>query len=286
MSEQLIELNKNIGGGAGGYLEDLKDVNITNISNGDIISYDSTNQEYINQPKSLYPQSVELTKAEYDALVASDQDDPTTEYFITDIETASTDYIETSIITAVTGTTTLTFTNTYITPTCRPRIFAQPISCKTAGSTQYKVKAKISTITNGSCTITFPALIENTEFKLLINAPEVSNPADNYSTEEVFTGKLWINGEKIYRKVVEGTSPSEVSTNGTIATVGTDISIINMQGNIILSSLARIPINFYQSAAIWVGTYTSQGNITMQVGHTNYTNKPVNIIVEYIKISS
>jgi hypothetical protein len=119
---------------------------------------------------------VELTYAEYQTLVDNNEDDPDVEYFCNDIETASTDYIETSVVTALTGATSLTITNSYITPTCRPRVFAQPASCKTTGSTQYKVKAKISSITNGSCTLSFPALAENTEFKLLINAPEVSSP--------------------------------------------------------------------------------------------------------------
>ena len=119
---------------------------------------------------------VELTYAEYQALINAGTDDPDTEYFINDLEVAGTDYIETPIVTALTGATSLTITNSYITPTSRPRIFAQPVSCKTAGSTQYKVKAKISSITNGSLTLSFPALTENTEFKVLINAPEVSGP--------------------------------------------------------------------------------------------------------------
>jgi hypothetical protein len=36
---------------------------------------------------------------------------------------------------------------------------------------------------------------------------EVENP-DVYSTEETFTGKYWIDGKKIYRKVITGTLPA------------------------------------------------------------------------------
>lgn len=159
------------GGGGAGSLDDLSDVTLTAPqAEGDVLVRDS-NGIYKNNPKSLYPKSVELTKAEYDALEQGGTLDPTTEYFITDIDVSEAYYVITSAQTALTGATSLTFTNSYITPTSDIRILAEPASCKTTGSTQYKVKAKVSSISSGSATISFPALAENTEFWLLINNP-------------------------------------------------------------------------------------------------------------------
>ena len=152
-------------------LDDLGDVEITDVADGDIVSYDATEGEWVNQPKSLYPSAPILSWAEYQQLVDDEEDDPDAEYYIDDINAAEAYYVETSGQTAITGATSLTFTNSHITPTSDIRILAEPASCKTTGSTQYKVKAKVSSISSGSATISFPALAENTEFWLLINNP-------------------------------------------------------------------------------------------------------------------
>lgn len=217
-------------------LEDLTDVNISNKSGGDIVSYDATEGEWVNQPKSLYPSAPTMTWAEYQQLVDDEEDDPDAEYYIDDIDVAEAYYVETSGQTALTGATSLTFTNSHITPTSDIRILAEPASCKVSGSTQYKVSAKVSSISSGSATISFPALAENTEFWLLINNPlaiaQMEVPLSSYigmviqsttlDTEEKvkaqYGGLTWIQHSGY---VLRGAT-SDVVANSAVKTGGED----------------------------------------------------------------
>ena len=152
-----------------------------------------------------------MTWAEYQQLVDDEEDDPDAEYYIDDIDVAEAYYVETSGQTALTGATSLTFTNSHITPTSDIRILAEPASCKVASNPQYKVKAKISSVGNGTATITFPALAENTTFWLLIECPlaVTVDPAYVYNTDEQVVG-TWIDGKTLYRRVATVNNP----TNG------------------------------------------------------------------------
>ena len=176
-----------------GNVADMSDVTITSPALGDSLFHDGT--EWVN--KNLM---VEVTKAEYDALVANNEDDPNVDYHITDIDVAEAYYVETSGQTALTGATSLTFTNSHITPTSDIRILAEPASCKVSTNPQYKVSAKLSSVGSGTATITFPALAENTTFWLLIECPlaVTVDPAYVYNTDETVIGQ-WM-GKPLYRK--------------------------------------------------------------------------------------
>ena len=71
------------GGGGSSTLAGLTDVDITTPTDGQVLSYDSVNQEWVNADVGD-ASKVELTQAEYDALEQAGQIDPTVLYFITD----------------------------------------------------------------------------------------------------------------------------------------------------------------------------------------------------------
>ena len=217
-----------------GNISDLTDVTITTPqAEGDVLVSDE-NGVYQNKHKSLYPSAPTISWAEYQQLVDNEEDDLDAEYYIDDIDVAEAYYVETSGQTALTGATSLTFTNSHITPTSDIRILAEPASCKTSGSTQYKVSAKVSSISSGSATISFPALAENTEFWLLINNPlaiaQMEVPLSSYigmviqsttlDTEEKvkaqYGGLTWIqHSGYVLRGATSGvTANSAVKTGG------------------------------------------------------------------------
>ena len=204
-----------------GDLNDLDDVDINSPqAEGDVLVSDE-NGVYQNQPKSLYPSAPTMTWAEYQQLVDDEEDDPDAEYYIDDVDVAEAYYVETSGQTALTGATSLTFTNSHITPTSDIRILAEPASCKVSGSTQYKVSAKVSSVSSGSATISFPALAENTEFWLLINCPlvSISNPLSEYIVFASETGTTSSNGTfnttlSITKPILSVYTPSADSTAG------------------------------------------------------------------------
>lgn len=77
------ELEAGGGGGGSSTLAGLSDVDITTPTDGQVLSYDSVNQEWVNADVGD-ASKVELTQAQYDALEQAGTLDPTVMYFITD----------------------------------------------------------------------------------------------------------------------------------------------------------------------------------------------------------
>ena len=212
-------------------LDDLSDVSLSSPALGDSLFHDGT--EWVN--KNLM---VEVTKAEYDALVANNEDDPNVDYHITDVDVAEAYYVETSGQTALTGATSLTFTNSHITPTSDIRILAEPASCKVASNPQYKVKAKISSVGNGTATITFPALSENTEFWLLIECPLAITQNDETKADKIdlasinvigstnTTGSVIYGGTYFYLNGLLVRAKADIATNATF-TLNTNYEVVS-----------------------------------------------------------
>ena len=109
-------------------------------------------------------------------------------------------------------------------------------------------------------------------------------PTDKYSTTEHFTGKYWIDGKPIYRKVLQGTLPNTASTPeiGTIANFGTLVSARFIQRG----------GSFAVDGAIYSGADTSKINVgfVMDTGRVMYKSTvpsyfgyTVDAIIEYTK---
>ena len=106
----------------------------------------------------------------------------------------------------------------------------------------------------------------------------ISN-AFTYSYDEIDTGKIWVNGEKIYRKVVKGTRYFD-NNNWTTINVWNDnrkkiITDINMMCS--TSALRCLQAGGNTTNQLWFSTSTNNGNGSS--GTFTYL-----LIVEYTKI--
>ena len=255
-----------------GNVADMSDVTITSPASGDTLFHNGTGWENKNL-------MVEVTKAEYDALVANNEDDPNVDYHITDIDVAEAYYVETSGQTALTGATSLTFTNSHITPTADIRILAEPASCKVSTNPQYKVSAKLSSVGSGTATITFPALAENTTFWLLIECPlaVTVDPAYVYNTDETVIGQ-WIDGKTLYRKVC--TKNFGTVTDGTQASL--DFS--DMLPNNIDKCMPRYgECASLQISQAWGSYYIRFNGHLVFANRSVFSNQPCTVVFEYTK---
>lgn len=110
-------------------------------------------------------------------------------------------------------------------------------------------------------------------------ARERISSAFTYSYDEIDTGKIWVNGEKIYRKVVTGTKYFD-NINWTGITIWNDnrekiITDINMMCS--MSALRCLQAGGNATSELWFSTPTNSGNGSS--GTFKYL-----LIVEYTKI--
>ena len=109
---------------------------------------------------------------------------------------------------------------------------------------------------------------------------------DVYSTDEVKTNKVWIDGKPIYRKVFTGTK-----TSATINQIG---NIANFDTMVLLTGFIKssygqwwdIPNYYFEnnSTKYWTSVYhETSGTITLSTGSNFDTSSEYRIIAEYTK---
>lgn len=116
------------------------------------------------------------------------------------------------------------------------------------------------------------------------------NSQNSYSTSEVDTGKTWIDGKKIYRRVITDTAPS-ASTEGTSVT-----KYVVLSSNIDVVTKFECILNgadFYASAPVTPsGAFksgltpyyeTSGHRIVLRNSAISYNNRPLTVTIEYTK---
>lgn len=106
--------------------------------------------------------------------------------------------------------------------------------------------------------------------------------ADNYSTDEVATGKKWIDGKMIYRKVFySATNWADGTIIGNISNLGMIVSI----KDITASTVGYFECNFGTDGinAQFADVYRSNGNIRVNRAGTFANSYPSTVIVEYTK---
>lgn len=124
-----------------------------------------------------------------------------------------------------------------------------------------------------------------------------SNESDMYSTDEIKTNKVWINGKPIYRKVIQTTMPT-VETDGTYVIEATPHGLSNVEDLVSLDGKAH---SYYSGGALHYGinlsaawgltndvTYSvytqfNGANITIGSNRVNTNGWKVFVILEYTK---
>lgn len=110
------------------------------------------------------------------------------------------------------------------------------------------------------------------------------NSMDRYSTDEVKTNKVWIDGKPIYRKVLLGKLPTGEGENSFNFS---NINIIDFNGKIEANSGAKFKINTYYSPYpnySISGFISSTGDsLKIECGSNYNTNSGYEIVIEYTK---
>ena len=105
-----------------------------------------------------------------------------------------------------------------------------------------------------------------------------------YSNNEFDTGKVWIDGKKIYGKVISTTSPSSSNAWVSIASVSNLDTLVNMYGFLIGADGRKMFINHPEPSA-QISTSFLNGNVEMRLSLDNWKNRTVYLTLEYTKSS-
>jgi hypothetical protein len=128
--------------------------------------------------------------------------------------------------------------------------------------------------------------LTTTEKSTLVGAINELKDGEEYSTSEIKTNKIWIDGKPIYRKIYKYTSTSNTD-NINIANWDVD-SITFLQGFLYDSSNRQLDTNYYVGSTdffrVLTRLYNNNYSITVQRGNSN--SKIVAIIIEYTKTTN
>lgn len=136
-------------------------------------------------------------------------------------------------------------------------------------------------------------LIKELSEQVGINTSDIQSIKDDevYSTNEVKTNKVWIDGKPIYRKVISVNSPSSSGVYRTIANMGSNVV------DTLVSATSMILVNYSKTNQVFynlnidegdsnhyclIAYNKSNGDIQAKVG-TEFISKQINIILEYTK---
>lgn len=118
------------------------------------------------------------------------------------------------------------------------------------------------------------------------------NKLCNYSTTEIDTGKQWINGEKIYRKVINfGTLPDGSDAETKTKRVAHSIPNLAMVTNITgiaytngLTTFYPLPMVFTSPYTVdaFIQTYVTQSDVVCST-NIDHSSQSAYIILEYVK---
>lgn len=110
----------------------------------------------------------------------------------------------------------------------------------------------------------------------------------NYSTTEQAIG-TWVDGNILYQKTFNVTTPSAVDTNTNITDL-TNLGIavvVNTDGVVVKSATDNLPINFHnKGTSDYFCTWCQDGYLKMATGSSGLLSKTAYITLQYTKVSS
>lgn len=124
--------------------------------------------------------------------------------------------------------------------------------------------------------------LKTTDKTSVVNAINELKDGEIYSTSEVKTSKVWIDGKPIYRKVLTGSTPSSSVTSWTtLATIPNLDVAINIYGALEGTSKNFVPR--YESNSFYF--ILSAENADIKYKEVGYNSRNYHIVVEYTKSS-
>lgn len=103
-----------------------------------------------------------------------------------------------------------------------------------------------------------------------------------YSTEEQWTGEYWIDGKKIYRKVLTGNGNGSTSLNFSAESVDTMIEISGLISDS-ADTNPGLPINAYGNSNLYAFTFFSRGSNRITMSVNGWKIYKYNLLVKYTK---
>ena len=106
--------------------------------------------------------------------------------------------------------------------------------------------------------------------------------SDDYSTEETFTGKYWIDGKKIYSKIIDFNTPTVNGTQTVVGNIENLNKLVKMAGtSFVGSEYLSLPVNDNNETYYIVTGVRANGEIYCQ--QKGLGNMSSHIILEYTK---
>ncbi len=108
---------------------------------------------------------------------------------------------------------------------------------------------------------------------------EQINNSRTYSTEEVNTGKKWINGKDIYSRVLTATKVLSADLNINVGNNIDTMLVISAR----LDGPGHYVLPFYESEQVYCRLELDGNNIKVKSGSSAYAQGTVTLVVEYTK---
>lgn len=115
------------------------------------------------------------------------------------------------------------------------------------------------------------------------SVPEGYERVYDYSTDEIKTGEIWIDGKSIYRKVFTGSMPTILNDWNSIGTIQNVDKVIKASGNLIENNNSYYNLFYYEYCAWYMDKSQSTFNLLPKISWAISYDKTYIIIVEYTK---
>lgn len=103
-----------------------------------------------------------------------------------------------------------------------------------------------------------------------------------YSTTEQWTGEYWVDGKKIYRRVLTGNGNGSTQVNVSVENIDTMTEISGLISDT-ADTNPGLPINAYGNSNLYAFTFFSRGSNRITMSVNGWKIYKYNLLVKYTK---
>lgn len=103
-----------------------------------------------------------------------------------------------------------------------------------------------------------------------------------YSTTEQWTGEYWVDGKKIYRRVLTGNGNGSTQVNVSVENIDTMTEISGLIADV-ADTNPGLPINAYGNSNLYAFTFFSPGSNRITMSVNGWKIYKYNLLVKYTK---